>query len=116
MRVGWRLVALSGDDGDDADDASTWQNRLKVVESGKKSWCLKKTLRHFDGFFLVGGEGILNGGRSLMISWFLINCYQLLSNLTPWDERAFKLGMKNWMKFLAAWVYSTRCLCFGTSQ
>ena len=36
MRVGWRLVALSGDDGEDADDASTWQSRLKVVESGNK--------------------------------------------------------------------------------
>ena len=62
VRVGWRLVALSGDDGDDADDASTWQNRLKVVESGKKSWCLKKKLRHVDWFFLVGGAGILKGG------------------------------------------------------
>ena len=36
VRVGWRLVALSGDDGEDADDASTWQSRLKVVESGNK--------------------------------------------------------------------------------
>lgn len=56
MRVGWRLVALSGD-GDDADDASTWQNRLKVGKKvGIKGGCLKKGRLILMGFSWVGGK------------------------------------------------------------
>lgn len=95
-----------------------WCEYLAESFEGGRKWEEKLVLEKKNGDMLMGfswfgGEGILKGGRSLMISGFLINYYQLWSS-HPMDERALKLGMKNWMKFLAAWVYSTRCLwAFG---